>query len=197
MHWDRRRKVEVSMTKKTLCLFALAIAALILVTTNANACGDKFLVVGRGLRYERAYAAEHPGSILIYRNANYEDPKAGNDLESALKKAGHKVQSVDNVTTLDAMLKSTKFDLVVINLSDAPMLEEQIINSPSKPAVLPVIYNKTGTELAAAGKQYDCILKASGKNTDALKVVDSAMAEKMKGNPLKCKWSTGASTASK
>lgn len=188
-------KFEVDMTKRLLGLFALAIAALILVTTNANACGDKFLVVGRGLRYERAYAAEHPGSILVYRNKNYQDPKASSDLENALKKAGHKVQSVDDVTTLSTMLKSTKFDMVVINLSDAPMLEEQIISSTYKPAVLPVIYNRTGTELAAAGKQYDCILKASGKNTDALKVVDSAMAEKMKGNPLKCKWST--STASK
>jgi hypothetical protein len=183
------------MMKKLLFLFALATVALITVSTNASACGDKFLVVGRGLRYERAYAAEHPGSILIYRNRNYDDPKAGSDLENALKKAGHKVQSVDDVTTLGAILKSTKFDLVVINLSDAPMLEEQIISSAFKPAVLPVIYNKTGTELAAAGKQYDCILKASGKNTDALKVVDSAMDEKMKGNPLKCKWST--STAAK
>lgn len=177
-------------------MFSLVLA-LILVTINAHACGDKFLVIGRGLRYERAYAAQHPGSILVYRNRNYDDPKAGTDLENALKKAGHKVQSVDNVTALDATLKSTKFDLVVINLGDAPLLEQQIISSAFKPAVLPIIYNKTGTELAAAGKQYDCILKASGKNTDALKIVDSAMAEKMKGNPLKCKWSTGSPNASK
>ena len=29
------------------------------------ACGDKFMLVGRGVRFQRAYAAIHPASILI------------------------------------------------------------------------------------------------------------------------------------
>lgn len=176
------------MTKRLVVLLAV-IAAFVCVSKSAVACGDKFLVIGRGLRYERAYAAEHPGSILLYRDLKGDDAKAGEDLEKALKKAGHKVQSVGDEATLDATLKSSRFDLVVLSLNNATMLEQKIIESPSRPAVLPVIYNRTGNELAAAGKQYDCILKASGKNTDALKVVDAAMAEKMKGEPVKCKWS--------
>lgn len=161
----------------------------VLFATIAFACGDKFLVIGKGIRYERAHAATHPGSILIYRNKDMEDPKAGSDLESALKKAGHKIETVDNASKLDATLQTGKFDLVVVNLADAPLVEQQIISSPSKPAVLPVIYNRTGTELAAAGKQYNCILKAAGKNTDVLKVVDEAVGDRQKGEPVKCKWS--------
>lgn len=171
-------------------LFFFAVTTLLFSITNmAGACGDKFLVIGRGLRYERAYAAQNPGTILIYRDQKSDDAKASDDLEKALKKAGHKVQSVNDEATLNAALKASKFDLVVMNLNDATMLEQQIIDSPSKPAVLPVIYNRTGKELTEAGKQYDCILKASGKNTDTLKVVDAAMAERKKGEPIKCKWS--------
>src|SRR5262249_33557972 len=97
--------------------------------------------------------------------------------------------AVDDVTKLDATLKTGKFDLVVVNLADAPLLEEQIVASPSKPAVLPIIYNRTGNEVAAAGKQYDCILKAAGRNTNVLSVVDQAVGEKKKGVPVKCNWS--------
>src|SRR5262245_57350240 len=120
--WQQRRDLAM----KTIS----ALSALLLLTlwTNTFACGDKFLVAGRGIRYERAHAAVQPGSILMYRNRNFEDPKAGNDLENALKKVGHKVQSVDDVTKLDATLKTGKFDLVVVNLSDAPLLEKQIVN---------------------------------------------------------------------
>ena len=32
----------------------------------ALACGDKFLLLGRSLRYEEAYAAKHPASVLLY-----------------------------------------------------------------------------------------------------------------------------------
>lgn len=175
---------------KTLAAWTgIAFVLLLCVGTVASACGDKFLVVGRGIRFERLHAAAHPGSILIYRNASYEDPKAGSDLQDALKKVGHTVQSVDDVTKLDATLKTGKFDLVILNLADTPLLEEQIISSPSKPAVLPIIYNRTGTEVAAAGQKYDCILKASGKNTNVLSVVDEAMGEKQQGAPVKCKWS--------
>lgn len=175
--------------RKMLITFGFVVIALVSLWTTANACGDKFLVVGRGIRYERAHAAINPGSILIYRNHNYEDPKSGADLENALKKVGHTVQTVDDVTKLDATLKSGKFDLVVVNLADAPLLEQQIINSPSKPSVLPIIYNRTGNEVTAAGKQYDCVLKAAGRNTNVLSVVDQAVGEKKKGVPVKCNWS--------
>src|SRR5262249_32305886 len=147
--------------RRTFVVLTLIALGLLSYSSIAGACGDKFLVLGRGLRFERAHAAVHPGSILIYENKNLEDPKSGDDLEKALKKAGHTIQTVDDVSKLDATLKSGKFDLVLLNLSDATLLEEQIIKSPSKPAVIPIIYNRTGTEVAAAGKQYDCILKAA------------------------------------
>ena len=33
---------------------------------SVEACEDKFLLVGRGTRFQRAYAAIHPASIVVY-----------------------------------------------------------------------------------------------------------------------------------
>ena len=48
-----------------------AIAALLLVLapplwTAARACGDKFLLIGRGGRFNQVYAAIYPATILLY-----------------------------------------------------------------------------------------------------------------------------------
>jgi len=175
--------------KKLLFTSLLSTIAVIGFWSTANSCGDKFLVIGRGVRYERAYAAIHPGSILFYTSHNNADIKVDTDLQNVLVKAGHKVQTVNDTANLDSTLKTGKFDLVLINLNDAANLEQQIVGSPSNPAVLPIIYDRTGKEVATAGKDYQCILKAAGKNTQILQVVDEAMGEKLSGAPVKCKWS--------
>lgn len=168
------------------CALLLVAVAFALFATDAFTCGDKFLVVGRGIRYERAFAAAHPASILIYSN----DVKLSKDLESTLKKSGHKIQTVVDQTNLFANLKSTKYDLVLVSLSDVAALEAKIMATPSKPGVLPVVYNATGAELESAKKEYDCILKYSNKNKDAISVIDQVMDAKLKGKPQFCKWST-------
>lgn len=48
---------------------ALTAACLVLVLAihmeNADACGDKFVRVGRGGRYQRGYIATHPAAVLV------------------------------------------------------------------------------------------------------------------------------------
>jgi hypothetical protein len=170
---------------KKLLLPAFLFGMICLVWTDANSCGDKFLVIGRGLRYERAYAAVHPAAILVYTN----DAKLNSELESILKKSGEKITIVPDEAALFANLQSTKYDLVLLNMSSVAALESRVMSTTYKPSVLPVIYNKTGTELNAAEKQYDCVLKYSGKNKDTVAVIDEVMDAKLKGKPQVCKWS--------
>ncbi len=169
---------------RKLFLTAVLIGTICLLWTDAYSCGDKFLVIGRGLRYERAYPAAHPATILIYST----DAKQSKDLETILKKSGHKIQTVPNETTLFTDLQSNKYDIVLVNLSDAPTLEAKVMSTTYKPSVLPVIYNTKGTELEAAQKQYICVLKYSGKNKDTVAVIDEVMDAKIKGKPQACKW---------
>lgn len=167
-----------------LVLFLIS-GVFLLCAGEAFTCGDKFVVVGRGMRYERAYAAVHPASILIYAN----DVKLTKELETTLKKSGHKIQTVPDETKLFSSLQSSKFDVVLVNLANVSSLEAKVMATPSKPAVLPVIYNATGMELDAAKKKYICVLKYGNKNKNAISVIDDVMEAKKKGKPLACKWS--------
>lgn len=169
---------------KRLLLASLVLCTICLLSADAKACGDKFLVVGRGIRYERAYAAKYPASILIYSN-NKDGVK---DLQSTLKRSGHKIETVGDENKLFSTLQSGKFDVVVVGLSEVAFLEKKVMSTPSKPAVLPIIYNVTGAELDTAKSQYSCVLKYSNKNKNAVGVIDEVMEARKKGKPIACNW---------
>jgi ABC-type amino acid transport substrate-binding protein len=145
-----------------------------------DACGDKFLVVGRGVRYTRVRAATHPGSILLYMNPASRVLAAAREakLEASLKQAGHKVQTVETQRQLDDALKTSKFDIVVADVADGPSVEKQVRSEPSQPAVVPVLYKPTDGELAAARERYGCALKAPSR--DPLAAIDEAMSQRLK-----------------
>jgi hypothetical protein len=150
---------------------------------DVQACGDKFLVVGRGIRYKGKSA--HPASILMYMNPASRLPAAAKDvqLQAGLKQAGHKVQTVDDASALGAALESARFDLVLADISDSAGLEKRVASSPSKPVVVPVLYKATKEEMAAAKSQYGCALQAPSK--DPLAAIDEAMLQKLKGTEAK------------
>ena len=67
-------------------------AAVFLQDAAAQACGDKFLLLGRGVKFRRAYAAIYPALIVIYAPPQRHAAKAIRDprLQSDLKLAGHR-----------------------------------------------------------------------------------------------------------
>lgn len=165
--------------RKTAVVLPLLAGAAFMCAVDAYACGDKFLVVGRGIRYSRG-RSPHPASILIYMNPASRLPAAAKDvqLQAGLKQAGHTVQTVESAGQLGEALKSAKFDLVLADIVDSPGLEKQVAANPSKPVVVPVLYHATSEEMAAARSQYGCALKAPSK--DPLAAIDEAMAQKLK-----------------
>ena len=100
---------------KTCTALAVALVTLIsLGSQGVSACGDKFLLVGRGVRFQRAYAAIHPGSILIVlppksvKNAAVRDSR----LQTALKMAGHRVELVAQANLADQIGRS-RYDVIL------------------------------------------------------------------------------------
>jgi hypothetical protein len=151
-------------------------------------CGDKFVVLGRGMRFQRALASSHPASILIYMNPASRVPAAEKEfqLQSTLKLAGHKPAVANDPGSLDRALKSGKYDLVLADLSDAATVEANAQASGSKPDVIPVVYNPTEMELSGAERRYSCLVKASKNGHDLLGVVDEAMSSRSKGTGATC-----------
>ena len=162
------------------CVNSFWIVALILSMGDlATACGDKFLVVGRGLRYDRAYPAKHPSSVVMY----LQDQKVSDQLKIMLKSSGHKVRSVSDESSLFSTLQSEKFDVVLIPLSHAAELENRIQFSPGKPAVLPVTVKMSKED----AKKEQCVLNISGKNRHPVEMIDQDMEARIKGLPQICK----------
>lgn len=175
--------------RKAIAIAGFVVVVLSLAATAALGCGDKMLVLGSGVRFQHAYAAVHPASILLYMRQNSAVPAAVRDaqLQPALRQAGHKVYTVEDRAQLDQALKSGNYDLVLADLSDAETLEQAAQAAPSRPVVLPVVYKPTKAEEAAAGKNHQCVVKAPNKAGHYLAVIDEAMELKLKGNGGKCR----------
>src|SRR5258707_2934578 len=107
--------------KKWAALAAALVALISLGSQVVSACGDKFLMVGRGVRFQRAYAAIHPASILIVLPPKSVKSAAVRDsrLHTALKMAGHSVEVVQPVRLDDAMLRHARYGIVLAERADS------------------------------------------------------------------------------
>lgn len=161
---------------------ALVLATTMLAATAALACGDKLMLLTRGARFRQVHPGAHAASILAYTRQNSAVPAVVRELElqPALKKAGHKLQGVEDPTKLDEALKTGKYDLVLADVADAEGLEQQARSAPSRPMVLPVIYKPTKAERTATRKKFRCVLKAPGNTAGYLAAIDEAMELKLK-----------------
>lgn len=101
-------------------------------------------------------------------------------LHLALKKAGHRIQVLEDPTGLENALKAEKYDLVVADVANANELSQRVFSAPSKPVLLPVAFQASKEEQSAAQKKYHCLLKAPSNAENYLLAIDQAMDWKLK-----------------
>ena len=163
---------------RTYKAILMAVAAVFLQDgVDAQACGDKFLLLGRGVKFQRAYAAIYPASIVIYAQPQRSAAKAIRDprLQSDLKLAGHRVFVVESEPALARALASERVDLVLTDAADADRTATEGAASPSKPTVLPVMYEPTREEAKRIEARFQCRLKSSDRAERYLATIDDAM----------------------
>lgn len=160
----------------------LAYLALLLIATLGGsdilqACGDKFLLVGRGVRFQKAYAAIHPASILIVlppksvKNAAVRDGR----LQTALKMAGHRVEVVQQPANLTEVLSRSRHDIILAERSDATTVSDVSTGGQPKPSVALVLEEPSAAEVASAQRQFACVLKTPEPLSRILNVLDDVM----------------------
>jgi hypothetical protein len=162
----------------------LVVGVLVLSGVGASgdllACGDKFLVVSRGTRFQRAGEARHTASILVYLPASSNLPKAfARVSEDVTKKAGYHFVNVSNTNELDQALKQGGWDLLLTDLADSQAVRGRV-SGASAPLLVPVAYQTTGVELAQAKKEYQRVLKGPIKTYAFLTAIDDALALRAK-----------------
>lgn len=173
--------------RKSLAAIGM-LAGVFLVSQSLFACGDKLVLLGRGVRFQRMLATKHPATILVYLNPTAGISAADREyqLRSLLKLAGHKPRAVTSAADLTKELGSGKYDLVLADYSDSAAMEKEVQAAKAKTSLIPVVYNPTAEQRAAAEKQYSCLVTPSKKNYDLLKVIDQAMVTRPDSAGLKC-----------
>jgi hypothetical protein len=142
----------------------------------AEACGDKFLLVGRAMRLTRAYAAVHPGNILIYARPSTKESAAIRDpqFQKNLRQAGHALSVIEDLSLFEHALGSGSFDIVLADVVEAPKIDGLIASAPSHPKPLYVAY-PAAFENKALQAQYSCSLKATDRPVRFLDRIEAEM----------------------
>jgi hypothetical protein len=159
------------MSRTALLVVALAVAGSAWYPV-VQACGDKFLMVGRGAKFQRAYASVHPGKVLIFARPTTDAKAAIRDpqLHRALRQAGHAVSVIEDWNLLEQALKTVPVDLVLVDVGEAARLQTAMSSSPTHPDALYVAFPK-----AVPPADVICRLKSSDRAIRYLDEIENAM----------------------
>ena len=166
---------------------ALLLAVSGLLSTTAFACGDKLVLSIGNLRFRQVNESPRPASILAYTPGNSRVAEVVKELEqqSAGKRVGLTFYSLDDPGRLDEVLRAQKYDLLLVDAGDADNLQRHAQSVPSKPVVLPVVYQSSKSAAAEAEKRFHCVLTAPNSAGRYLSAIDRAMEFKLKAGSRK------------
>lgn len=159
-----------------LAACALLVLTLPGVERGLEACGDKFLLLHRGTRFERPSMRRIPATIVAYARQGSGLPQALADLPVAvtLTRAGYTFSVVTTPEELDAAVGRGAIDLVLADLIDAPALAGRL-TSVAAPVVLPVVFGRTTAETRKALDGFTCAVKSPRRQQSFLDAVDEAL----------------------
>src|SRR5262245_20331511 len=145
-----------------------------------SACGDKFLLVGRGVRFEQAYAAIHPASIRIVLPAKGVKAAAVRDsrLVTALKNAGHRVEVVQQPANLADVLARSRRDIILVERADAAALQNMAAGQ-AKPSIVGVLEDRSPAALTDARRQLEYVLQTPASLGHILNLMDDVMKARL------------------
>lgn len=164
-------------------VFVLAAAVLLHGDTgNVQACGDKFLMIGKGAKFRQAYAAIYPASVVVVALPQRESGKALRDprLLSDLKQAGHQVAVVEDDRALAHTLTFGRPDVLLADAADADRLAALADSAPTRPKVLPVMFNPTKQQISGVEARYKQNLKSGDRSIKYLSAIEDVMKAKKK-----------------
>jgi hypothetical protein len=120
-------------------IFGVLVVMLSVGVVDMLACGDKFLIAGRGTRYQRPKDAR-AASVLIYA-----DPASAvaaslkkARVESLLKLEGHRTTKVQTFQELSTILAGGRYDVILTADSDSANVQHLLQASPDAAIVLAV-----------------------------------------------------------
>jgi len=120
-------------------LGVLVVMMLSVGVVDMLACGDKFLIAGRGTRYQRPKNAR-AASVLIYAEPASAVAAALKKakIESLLKLEGHRATKVQTLQELSTIVASGRYDVILTANSDSANVQRLVQVSPNAAVVVGV-----------------------------------------------------------
>ena len=108
------------MRKLLLALLYAATFLTCYLPPFASACGDKLLMLGRGVKFGSISSSYH-GSIIAYVPESVLQSAAINDaqFQQTVRKAGHRLRLVRQVDALAEAVQSGSYDIILVDPQDA------------------------------------------------------------------------------
>jgi hypothetical protein len=158
----------------TYRLVGLLAALGLCMVPEAFACGDKFLVSGRGTRYQRPKNAR-AASVLIFANpaSGLPDALKSVPVDRLLKREGHLATTVETFDQLAAILAGGRFDVVLAAASVVAAVEKLIGATQEAPVVVALCVKPRAQ--AEAASNAPCVVKAPPKERSLLEAIDTAV----------------------
>jgi hypothetical protein len=147
---------------------------------DLNACGDKFLRIGRSPR-TNSYAAVHRAAILLYAPAA--KPADIKEYETFLKRAGHRPVVIHDTAALSASLAEARYDLVITPLPRADDVRSLAESIKSTANLLPIVPKVSKVQLSEIERRYEHVLRADDTRADALAEIDRVMEIRLGSRP--------------
>jgi hypothetical protein len=138
------------------------------------ACGDKFLVAGRGARFQREGAR---ATVVIYAplSSTLRGGPGNLSVDAVLSRAGYRPAVVASAEELSRILKDGNAGIVLVDISDARTVEKYALAGAPGPVILPVLSNASRQEVATARKTWGVALKSPASSDSLLDAVDEAV----------------------
>ena len=154
-----------------------------------QACGEKLLVLGRGIRFQSRHTPRAASVLLYLPQSATGRPLTDPNLESALKEAGHAVHATTSVGDLENALRGGGYDVVLANVTDAADLERAQAVIERDAAVLPAVYlvapssqqkGQAKADRTAASQAFGVVIEVPGRPGHYCAAVDKAFELKLK-----------------
>jgi hypothetical protein len=163
------------MTTRTF-IVGLLLAVGVTATDPVSACGDKYLNVGLGTRFNRSPAERRAAAVLLYAAPGTELSRtlAALSVEGDLKKAGYQPTVATTTTQFDAALRTRAWDVIVLDGRDLQPVGQRV-SKTGGPRLVPVLAQPTKDELKQARKTYEIVLATPTKSRAFVEAVDDAL----------------------
>jgi len=179
------------MRRNYVVVIALVAIAVCQGVVPLNACGDKLMMLGRGIRFQSKHTPRAAAVLLYLPESATGSPLTDPKLESALREAGHAVRAVTSAADLETALGTGTFDVVLANVTQAPELERAKTVAERKAVILPAIYlvapgsgdpakQQKRADREKASKDFAVIVEVPGRPGHYCHAVDQAMELKAK-----------------